>query len=70
MDDQTGPDEADVLRVQLELHLDCEPISGRLRTGRGVEEQFVGWLGFIDALKRLQEQGEGSTYPASEPPDP
>jgi hypothetical protein len=70
MDDQAGADEEVVLRVQLELHLNRQPISGRLRSGRGAEERFVGWLGFIDALKRLQEQGEGSTYPASEPPDP
>ena len=69
MDDQAGPDEAEVLRVQLELNLDREPISGRLRTGRGAEERFVGWLGFIDALKRLQEQDGGSADPAAGPPD-
>lgn len=70
MDDQAGPDDADVLRVQLELNLDREPIRGLLRTGRGAEERFVGWLGFIDALKRLQERDDGSAGPAGEPPNP
>jgi hypothetical protein len=44
-----------VLRVHLELHLDREPISGRLRPEDGAEEPFVGWLGFVDALKRVHE---------------
>ena len=69
MDDQAGPEEADVLRLQLELDLSREPISGRLRVHWGAEERFVGWLGFIDALKRLQQQDEGSADPAAEPPD-
>ena len=68
MDDQAGPEETDVLRLQLELDLRREPIRGRLRSQRGTEERFVGWLGFIDALKRLQ-QDEGSADPAAEPPD-
>ena len=55
MDDQPASEEADVLRLQLELHLDREPITGRLRTRWGAEERFVGWLGFVDALKRLQD---------------
>jgi hypothetical protein len=29
----------------------------------------VGWLGFVDALKKLQDQGEGSPDPAGERPD-
>jgi hypothetical protein len=54
MDDHArGEDRA--LTVRLELHLDRDPICGRLRTDRGGEEQFVGWLGFVDALKRVQE---------------
>jgi hypothetical protein len=62
--DRTGDDRA--LRVQLELHLDRQPIDGRLRPERGEEEAFVGWLGFVDALKRLHdatdsEQEEPST---------
>jgi hypothetical protein len=44
-----------VLRLQLELHLDDEPISGRASTAHGADERFVGWLGFADALKRLRE---------------
>ena len=67
MDDQAGPEETDVLRLQLELDLSREPIRGRLRSQRGAEERFVGWLGFIDALKRLQQQDEGSADPAAEP---
>lgn len=69
MDDQPVFEEANVLRLQLELHLDREPISGRLRTRWGAEEQFVGWLGFVDALRRLQQQDEGAADPTGEPAD-
>jgi hypothetical protein len=48
--------EEDVLSVQLDVHLDRQPVQGRLRTPRGAEEPFVGWLGFVDALGRLREQ--------------
>ena len=58
-----------MLRLDLELNLDREPISGRLRTRRGAEEPFVGWLGFVDALRRLQQQDEGAADPTPEPPD-
>jgi hypothetical protein len=58
VDDHSSRDEDPVLRVQLELHLDRQPISGRLRLERGAEEPFVGWLGFVDALKRLNERKE------------
>jgi dihydrofolate reductase len=44
------------LQLQLELWLDRRPISGRLRTHKGAEETFEGWLGFTDALRRLHEQ--------------
>jgi hypothetical protein len=62
--DRSGEDRA--LRVELELHLNRQPIDGRLRPERGEEEAFVGWLGFADALKRLHdaansEQEERST---------
>ena len=43
------------LRVELDLHLDRQPICGRLRTGCGTAERFVGWLGFVDALKRVHD---------------
>jgi len=69
MDDQTGADEEGVLQVQLELHLNRQRISGRLRSGSGAEERFVGWLGFVDALKRLQEQGEARADPTGDQPD-
>jgi hypothetical protein len=45
----------DTLTVQLELELGREPVTGCLRTEDGIEERFVGWLGFVDALKRLRE---------------
>ena len=35
--------------------MDREPIKGRLRPERGSDEVFVGWLGFVDALKRLHD---------------
>jgi hypothetical protein len=44
-----------VLSVRLDVYLDRRPVTGRLRAQRGVEEQFVGWLGFADALKRLRD---------------
>ena len=69
MDDQPASEEAEVLRLQLELHLDREPITGRLRTRWGAEERFVGWLGFVDALGRLQQRDEDAANPALEPPD-
>jgi hypothetical protein len=55
-------DEGRVLSVHLDLHLERTPISGCLRTAQGAEVRFVGWLGFVDALQRLQEGG-------SDPPD-
>jgi hypothetical protein len=58
VDDHSPYDEDRVLRVQLELDLDRQPISGTLRPDRGAEEPFVGWLGFVDALKRLKERTE------------
>jgi hypothetical protein len=70
MDDQAGADEDGVLRVQLELHLNRQPISGKLRSRWGAEERFVGWLGFIDALKRLQEQDDAWADPKGEQSDP
>jgi hypothetical protein len=51
--DRTGDDR--VLHGQLELHLDRRPIGGLLRPERGADEPFVGWLGFVDALKRLHD---------------
>jgi hypothetical protein len=55
MDDPTGNDENGLLSVQLDVRLDRRPITGRLRTAHGAEERFVSWLGFVDALKRVQE---------------
>jgi hypothetical protein len=55
MESQTREHDEAPLRVQLELHLAREPISGRLRGERGADEEFVGWLGFVEALRRLSE---------------
>jgi hypothetical protein len=55
MHEQIGSDEDQVLSVRLDVWLDRQPIKGRLRSERGADEQFVGWLGFVDALKRLHE---------------
>jgi hypothetical protein len=60
MDDPARAEDR-VLRVQLDVHLDRRPITGRLRTPHGAEEPFVGWLGFVDALKRVQEASIPST---------
>jgi hypothetical protein len=63
MDDRAGAGEEGMIRVQLELHLRRQPISGALRSEGGSEQRFVGWLGFIDALTRLQEQGDTGANP-------
>jgi hypothetical protein len=64
MDDQARSDEDRALQVQLEVHLEREPVCGRLRGERGADERFVGWLGFVDALKRLHERcGERKESP-------
>ena len=55
MDDEATAGRDDKLTVQLELELGSEPVMGCLRTEDGIEERFVGWLGFADALKRLRE---------------
>jgi hypothetical protein len=44
------------LRLRLDVRLDRQPITGRLRTEGGAEESFVGWLGFADALRRLRDR--------------
>jgi hypothetical protein len=50
--DGTYTDEG-TLRLQLDVCLDRNPISGALRTEQGAEERFVGWLEFVGALDRL-----------------
>lgn len=70
MDDHAAPDEEVVLQMQLELRIDREPIVGRLRAEGGTDEEFVGWLGFLDALKRLEERGRATGGPSAAPPAP
>jgi hypothetical protein len=55
MGDLSSPDEDDMLRVQLDVHLDRQPVQGRLRTEAGSETGFVGWLDFVGALERLRD---------------
>jgi hypothetical protein len=55
MDDPARSHDDRPLSVRLDLHLNHEPISGRLWTELGSEEEFVGWLGFVEALRRLSE---------------
>jgi hypothetical protein len=55
IDDEARTDECRVLSVRLQLCLDCEPVRGRLQAEDGTEEHFVGWLGFVDALKRCHD---------------
>jgi hypothetical protein len=56
-------DEERILSVHLDVHLDHTPISGCLRTAQGGEMRFVGWLGFVDALQRVQEGGTETRRP-------
>jgi hypothetical protein len=53
MDESHRSDNDPVVSVRLEVHLDRQPISGRIYPERGAVEEFVGWLGFVDALRRL-----------------
>jgi hypothetical protein len=55
MNDQARINDDRPLRVQLDLRLDSEPITGRLRPEQGPDEPFVGWLGFVEALRRLSD---------------
>jgi uncharacterized protein YbjT (DUF2867 family) len=47
-----------LLRLGLELHLGSRPLRGRLRSREGIVEEFVGWLGFIEALRALRALGD------------
>jgi hypothetical protein len=55
MDEHACDNDDAPLRLQLDLHLGREPISGRLRGERGADHEFVGWLGFVEALRRLSD---------------
>jgi hypothetical protein len=61
MDDHHATDPDRELHVQLDLQLDRRPIAGRLRSEQGADESFVGWLGFVAALERLQSRDQKET---------
>jgi hypothetical protein len=65
MEDPPHPDVDRTLSLRLEVQLDRQPIGGRLHTDWGAEETFVGWLGFVDALRRLRDL----RAPEPDPPD-
>jgi hypothetical protein len=54
MDDRNhAPVEERTLVLRLDIFVERRPISGRLSTAQGADEPFVGWLGFFEALSRL-----------------
>jgi hypothetical protein len=55
MNNRPGDAANPMLIVQLAVRLDLRPVRGSLSTKSGACETFVGWLGFVDALKRLHE---------------
>jgi hypothetical protein len=65
MEDPPHPVVDRTLCLRLEVQLDRQPVGGRLRTDWGAEETFVGWLGFVDALRRLRDL----RAPEPDPPD-
>lgn len=67
MDDAATEGRKLELTVQLQLELGREPVRGLLRIEDGTEERFVGWLGFVEALKRLRE---ANPAPGSEREEP
>jgi uncharacterized protein YbjT (DUF2867 family) len=54
MDDHASDDQG-TLSCQLDVNLDRRPVTGRIRTPDGADERFVGWLGFVDAMKRSEQ---------------
>ncbi len=57
MEDQAHRNDR-ALTVRLDLYLDREPICGRLRTMRGADERFVGWLGFARRVEEVARRRE------------
>jgi hypothetical protein len=65
--DLSAPDEGRMLSLHLDLYVDTRPIRGRLRSERGADEPFVGWLGFADALRRVHVFELGLDEPVTGP---
>jgi hypothetical protein len=62
--DDPARDHETALSCQLDVNLDRRPVTGRIRTPDGADERFVGWLDFIDAMKRVEQRS------AEHPPKP
>jgi hypothetical protein len=56
-----------LLKVELELELDREPVRGQVRSG-GRSEGFVGWLGLAETLGRLGSGSNVGSSPTRTPP--
>jgi hypothetical protein len=54
MNEPAFDDDSATLSIWLELDLERRLVIGRVRTDRGEDERVEGWLGFVDALARLQ----------------
>ena len=67
VDLSASDDDGRMLSLYLDLYLDSRPIRGRLRTERGADEPFVGWLGFADALRRVHVFELGRDEPVTGP---
>jgi hypothetical protein len=50
-------DQADNVRVTVEVVLESDHIGGTVRAPGGGEEPFAGWIGLISALERCRESG-------------
>lgn len=70
MGNQAGTGEGRELSVQLDINLDRLPVTGRLRSPGGADERFVGWLGFVDALRRVHALTEPPAEASDKRPPP
>ena len=68
MDDLARNDDTEALSMQLDVQLDRRPVTGRIRTAGGADERFVGWLGFVDAMKRAEQHAAEHPRPNSKEP--
>jgi hypothetical protein len=52
-----------MVRIELDLVPDAEPIRGRVRDAGGVDHAFVGWLELVEILERarISRPADGAT---------